>query len=229
VGRIALVTGASRGIGLAVAEQLRDAGAHVVRLARSLADGAADGRTDIRCDITDAGQVERAVGTIMRAPGLPDVVVNNAGAFVLKPFAETTADDFARTLAVNLTGAFLVTRAFVPRFVRRGTGHLVTIGSVADHVALPGSAAYGASKFGVRGMHEVLAVELRGTGVRLTLVSPGPVDTEAWDPIDPDTKRGLTKRADMLRATDVAESVLFALTRPPRVAVTEIRLMPASQ
>jgi len=110
--------------------------------------------------------------------------------------------------------------------VKRGSGHLVTIGSIADHLGFTGSAAYGATKFGVRGMHESIVAELAGTGVRTTLVSPGPVDTDIWDPIDPDSKDGFTKRKDMLRPEDVAEAVLFAVTRPPRTAITEIRLLP---
>lgn len=93
-------------------------------------------------------------------------------------------------------------------------------------MAFPGSSAYGASKYGVRGMHESIVAELGKTGVRTTLVSPGPVDTDIWDPIDPDSKAGFTKRKDMLRAEDVAEAVLFAVTRPPRTAITEIRLLP---
>jgi NADP-dependent 3-hydroxy acid dehydrogenase YdfG len=97
---------------------------------------------------------------------------------------------------------------------------------MADHVALPGNAAYAAAKFGVRGMHEVIAAELAGTGVRTTLVSPGPVDTEMWAPVDPDHQPGFTRRQDMLRAEDVAQAVLFAVTRPARAHVTEIRLMP---
>lgn len=228
-GKIALVTGASRGIGRAVADALGAAGAHVVRLARSLADASAERRTDLRCDVSDAGQVERAVTRVVRDPGVPDVVVNNAGIFFLRPLVDTSAEDFARSLAVNLTAPFLIARALVPHLVRRGGGHLVTIGSISDHVALPGSAAYAASKYGVRGMHEVLATELARTGVRTTLVSPGPVDTDMWDPVDPDAQPGFTKRADMMRAEDVAEAVLFAVTRPARVDVTEIRMMPATR
>jgi NADP-dependent 3-hydroxy acid dehydrogenase YdfG len=224
---IALVTGASRGIGLAVANALHGAGAHVIRLARTLTDGAHERRTDLRCDVTDPAQVDRAVATVLRTPGVPDVVVNNAGIFFIKPLEDTTAEEFARALAVNLTAPFLLARALIPHLVEKGSGHLVTIGSVSDHVAYAGSAVYTATKFGVRGMHQVIAAELARTGVRCTLVSPGPVDTDMWDPVDPDSRPGFTKRADMMRAEDVAEAVLFAVTRPPRVDVTELRMMPA--
>jgi len=225
-GVLALVTGASRGVGLAVAEALHAAGAHVVRLARSLPDGTSERRTDLRCDVTDPAQVSRAVARVAADAGLPHIVVNNAGVFVSKPLEETTPADFAQSLATNLTAPFLVARAVVPGMRQRGSGHLVTIGSVADHVALPGSAAYSAGKFGLRGVHAVIAAEVAGTGVRTTLISPGPVNTEMWDAVDPDERPGFTKRKDMLRAEDVAEAVLFAVTRPARVDVTELRLMP---
>ncbi|HYT03573.1 MAG TPA: SDR family oxidoreductase [Gemmatimonadales bacterium] len=225
-GQLAFVTGASRGIGLAVAERLGAAGAHVVRLARSLTDCSTERRTDLRCDVTDPAQVDRAVARVLAGPGVPDVVVNNAGIFFIKSAAETTPEDFARTLAVNLTGPFLVVRALLPHLVRRGVGHVVTVGSVSDHVAFTGSTAYAASKYGLRGMHEVLRAELARTGVRTTLVSPGPVDTPIWDPVDPDSRPGFTKRSAMMTPEDVADAVLFAVTRPGRVDVTEIRLMP---
>ncbi|HEY6108779.1 MAG TPA: SDR family oxidoreductase [Gemmatimonadales bacterium] len=220
------MTGASRGIGLAVADELRAAGAHTVRLARSLSDGAADRETTLRCDVTRPDEVGRAVRTIETDLGVPDIVVNNAGVFFVKRLDETTADMFAQSIATNLTGPFLIAHAFVPAMVRRGNGHLVTIGSSSDRIAYPGNAAYAASKYGVRGLHEVIAAELAGTGVRTTLVSPGAVDTEMWDPIDPDRTEGFRKRADMMRAEDVAEAVLFAVTREERVTVTEIRMAP---
>jgi NADP-dependent 3-hydroxy acid dehydrogenase YdfG len=226
LGKIAVVTGASRGIGLAVADELRAAGAHTVRLARSLSDDSGDRETTLRCDVTRPDDVERAMGRIETALGVPDIVVNNAGVFFVKRLDETTADMFAQSIATNLTGPFLIAHAFVPAMVRRGSGHLVTIGSSSDRIAYPGNSAYAASKYGVRGLHEVIAAELAGTGVRTTLVSPGAVNTEMWDPIDPDRNEGFRKRADMMRAEDVAEAVLFAVTREERVTVTEIRMAP---
>jgi NAD(P)-dependent dehydrogenase (short-subunit alcohol dehydrogenase family) len=226
VGTLALVTGASRGIGLAVADGLRAAGAHVVRLARSLQDASGDRLTDLQADVTRPQDVERAVRRVVDDLGLPNIVVNNAGIFFIKPLEETTPADFMATLATNLTGPFLLARALVPRMVERGSGHLVTIGSISDYIGFPGSTAYAASKFGLRGMHEVIRAETAKSGVRTTLISPGPVDTDIWDAVKPDEKPGFTKRKDMMRAEDVAEAVLFAVTRPARVAITEIRLLP---
>lgn len=224
--KVALVTGASRGIGLAVADALGEAGLRVVRLARSLTDAASARRIDVRCDVTQPDDVDRAVERVLAAAGVPDVLVNNAGVFIIKPLAETTVADFTATLATNLTAPFVLARAFVPRMVERGSGHVVTIGSISDYIGFPGSTAYAASKFGLRGMHEVIRAETARTGVRTTLVSPGPVDTGIWDAVDPDSKPGFTKRKDMMRVEDVAAAVVYAVTQPERIAVTEIRLLP---
>ena len=224
--KIALVTGASRGIGLAVADAFHALRMHVVRLARSLPEKSAERRTDIPCDVTRPADVDRALARVEQDLGVPDVIVNNAGIFLIKPLAETTVADFTTTLTTNLTSAFLIARALVPKMVARGSGHLVTIGSISDYIGFSGSTAYAASKFGLRGMHEVIRQETAKTGVRTTLVSPGPVDTDIWDAVDPDSKPGFTKRKDMMRAEDVAAAVVYAVMQPEHVAVTEIRLLP---
>ncbi len=227
-GTTAVVAGASRGIGLAIADELRAAGAHVVRVARSLVDAEAERRTDIGCDVGDPGGVARMAKRVLSAHGAPDVVVNAAGAFIVRPLAETKPEEFRAQLDANLLGPFLVVRAFLPAMIKRGKGLVVTIGSVADHVSFPGNAAYGSAKSGLRGLHGVLEKELRNTGVRATLVSPGPVDTTIWDAVDPDTTRGYLPRAKMLRPEDVAEAVLFVVTRRDAVHIPELHIEPRS-
>jgi NADP-dependent 3-hydroxy acid dehydrogenase YdfG len=226
--KVALVTGASRGIGLAVAEALHATGMHVVRLARSLRNRTSERMTDIAGDVTKPADVKSAVDQVVGALGVPDIVVNNAGIFLIKPLAETRLEDFTDTLTTNLTSAFLLAHAIVPKMVQRGSGHLVTIGSISDYIGFPGSTAYAASKFGLRGMHEVIRAETARSGVRTTLVSPGPVDTDIWDPVDPDSKPGFTKRKDMMRAEDIAAAVVYAVTQPEHVTITEIRLLPTA-
>ena len=227
-GRVAVVTGASRGIGAAVAVALRDAGARVVRLARTIPTGIHDGYDDLRCDLTDPAAVENAAQRVLADAGAPDVVVSNAGAFLLQPLETTTPEAFDVQIAANLRGPYHVARAFLPAMRRAGTGVYVTVGSVADHVAFPGNTAYAATKYGLRGLHETLVAEFRGSGVRLTLVSPGPTDTAVWDPVDPDTRPGFIPRAAMLRPADVAEAVLFTVTRPPHVRVDWLRINPSA-
>jgi NAD(P)-dependent dehydrogenase (short-subunit alcohol dehydrogenase family) len=225
-GRVALVTGASRGIGAAVADVLAGAGGTVVRVARSLTDGWHDGRLDLRADLTDAGQVSRVADRVRREPGVPDIVVHNAGSFLLKPLAETTPAEFDDQIGINLRAGFLVARELLPQMASLGRGSFVSIGSVADHIGLPENAAYAAGKYGLRGLHETLVEEYRGTGVRLALVSPGATDTSIWDPVDPDHRPGFPARSTMLRPADVAEAVLFVVTRPPSVQVDWLRLRP---
>lgn len=224
-GRIAVVTGASRGIGAATAGQFAQAGARVVRLSRTLTPRHTAEALDVRCDVTDATQVAAAAERVRTAWGVPDILVNNAGSFHLAPFDETSTADFDAQLAANLRGPWLVSKAFVP-MMRVGGGLVVTVGSVADHQGFPGNAAYAAAKYGVRGLHETLLAEHRGTGLRFTLVSPGPTDTAAWDAVDPDSREGFTPRARMLRPDDVAAAILFAASRPPHVQLDLLRLGP---
>jgi NADP-dependent 3-hydroxy acid dehydrogenase YdfG len=110
-------------------------------------------------------------------------------------------------------------RALLPAFLERGSGHIVNVGSVAGRRALPGNAAYGASMAGLRGLHEVLVEELRGTGVAATLLEPSATDTMLWDPLEPDARPDLPDRARMLQAEDVAAAVRFLLSRPAHVRI----------
>lgn len=226
-GQVAVVTGASRGVGEAIAGALAEKGATVVRLARTLADGEDGPYFNLTTDLTDPVLLKRAMDEILAEFGPPHIVVNNAGGFLLRLFEETTEEDLLEQLDINLVAPFNVARALLPPMRQAGRGHLVTIGSVADHSAFPENAAYAASKFGLRGLHETLVAEYRGTGIKLTLVSPGPTDTSLWDPFDPDRRAGFTPRAKMLKPADVAGAVVWAVTQPAHVGVELIRLGPA--
>ena len=228
-GRIALVTGASRGIGLAIARALSAGGAQVVRVSRRLPQASTSEWVDLPCDLSDPAAVEGLPARVHQAAGVPDLVVNNAGSFLLAPVEETSAAAFAGQLAANLTLPFLVSRAFLPGMRARGSGRLILIGSIADHVALPGNSAYAAAKFGARGLHEVLREELRGSGVLCSLVSPGPTDTEVWDPVNPDAREGFIPRARMLRPGDVADAVRWIAGLPGHVDVDWLRMGPAGR
>jgi NAD(P)-dependent dehydrogenase (short-subunit alcohol dehydrogenase family) len=226
-GRVAVVTGASRGIGAAIAVRLAAEKAVVVRLARTLRAARQERGLDLPCDLTLEEDVHHAAERVLGEFGAPDLVVSNAGAFLMAPLDRTAPREFDHQVAVNLRAPFLVARAFLPPMREAGRGLHVAVGSVADHVAFPDNAAYAASKFGLRGLHEVLRQEYRGTGVRFTLISPGPTDTSAWDPVNLDQRGDLPPRRAMLRPEDVAEAVLFVATRPPHLAVDWLRLGPA--
>lgn len=228
-GRTALVTGASRGIGARVAEGLADAGARVWILGRSRdaleALASRIGGFAVVADLADDAALWEALDALQEElGGAPDLVVNAAGVFGLAPVAEETVRSLDDHLAVNLRGAFLVTRALLPAMLARGSGIIVNVGSVAGRRAFPSNAAYSASKFGLRGFHEVLLEELRGTGVRATLVEPAATDTPLWDPLDPDADPGLPNRSSMLTPFDVAEAVLFAATRPASVRIPLLQI-----
>jgi len=228
-GRTVLVAGASRGIGLAVARAFAAAGAWVGMTARSkdilVAEAEAIGGHAIPADVGSAVDVHRLATYLLELlGGPPEILVNSTGAFTLAPFAETDPDTFDRQIDANLRAPFLLTRAFLPGMLARGDGHIVNVGSVASRIAMPGNAGYSATKFGLRGMHEVLAEEVRGSGVRATLVEPGATDTALWDELDPDTRDDLPSRGSMLRPEAVARVILFAAAQPPGVEIQAISL-----
>ena len=230
-GRTVVVTGASRGIGLAIARSALQSGAKVFCLARAsrrLDDAVASlgySAVAIPCDLSIGSDVDRAVGAIENAcGGAPDALVQAAGVFPLATIDGTTAGEFENAMAVNLLGPYRLAQPLVSGMRKRGSGHVITIGSIADRVAFPENAAYAASKFGARALHEVMREECRGSGVRISLVSPAQVDTAIWDAIDPDNRPGFTPRAQMLRPESVADAVLFVLTRDPQTNIDELRL-----
>jgi NADP-dependent 3-hydroxy acid dehydrogenase YdfG len=233
-GRFALITGASRGIGAECARLLHAAGARLLLVGRdpkafealTRTIGARDGDVAIEIlDLADAAAVARVSPEITRHTGrVPDIIINNAGYFTIAPAEETSLQDFERAMQVNVTSAFAMVRAMLPAMKAARNGHIVTIGSIADRNAFPGNVAYAASKYAVRAMHEVLREELRGSGVRTTLISPGPTNTDLWNSVNPDAREGFTRRADMLLPSAVADAVLYALTCPPTVNVDELRI-----
>ena len=229
-GRSALVTGASRGIGRECARLLLESGAEVVMLSRDLEAMQELVALKRRCaafkaDLSNPDAIQPVLTQVRERLGrAPDIIVNNAGSFTIAPLEETDVDDMKSALRVNLASPFLILKEFLGDLKKENRGHIVTIGSVADHVAYPDNSLYAATKYGSRGMHEAMREETRGTGVRATLISPGPTDTNIWDAVDPDSKPGFTPRAKMLRPADVADAVLWAVTRPLNVNVDELRL-----
>lgn len=237
-GRQALVTGSSRGIGRAVALALAAAGAHVHAISRNAeglqalldAHQAAGGNgvgtiTAHPCEVGDPDVLKEELDLVLgQSHGVIDILVSNAGVFSMATLTATAPDDLAATLDANVVLPFRVLHTLLGPMLKAGRGHVVTIGSVADRRIFPGNGAYAASKFGARAMHEVLREETAGTGIRTTLVSPSATDTPIWDPIDPDNTPGLPPRSAMLRPEDVADAVLWAVTRPAHVNIEEVRL-----
>jgi NADP-dependent 3-hydroxy acid dehydrogenase YdfG len=227
----AVVTGASRGIGARIATALGEEGVRVVLIARTekrLAEQAANipGSIAVIADVTDPESVERATSRISsELNGAPDILVNNAGIFSIASVEETTVEQFSQLLNTNLVAPFLFVRAFLADMKKHGRGHIITIGSVADRTIFGGNAAYSAAKFGLRAVHEVLRTELRGTGVRASLISPASTDTDIWNDVtlsDPGEKP--PAKRPMLQPDDVARAVIYALTQPDSVNVDELRL-----
>jgi NADP-dependent 3-hydroxy acid dehydrogenase YdfG len=226
-GRTAIVTGGSRGIGLEIARLLVADGARVVliarertRLERVAAEIGAEWQV---ADVTVASMVHQlAEALVARQGGAPDIVVNSAGAFELAPIVQTSVESFDRHVAVNLRAVFLLARAFLPAMLARGSGQIVTIGSIAGRQAFAANGAYAASKFGVRGLHGVMQAELKGTGVRAMLIEPAATDTELWAAVDRIQHPELPGPEDMLKAATVAQAVLYALLQPADVVVPNL-------
>lgn len=230
-GQTALVTGASRGIGAEIAQWLAVSGARVALLARTrqqleeVAERIGNGAFPVEADLSSEASAASAAKHVRdEFGGGPDIIVNNAGLFQIVELHAMQVDDFAGMLRTNLLGPFVIIRAFLPEMRARRSGHIVTIGSVADRTIYAGNGAYSTTKFGARAMHEVLREETRGTGVRATLVSPAGVDTDMWNDIQLPGAAGPPDRKAMMDRGAVANAVLFALTQPADVNIDELRL-----
>lgn len=225
-GRTAVVTGASRGIGAATARALAKAGARVALMARTKPEldalAAEIGGIAVQCDLRERASLDAGVKQALRGLGAaPDILVNNAGVFRTAPVGGLSAETVEDSVAVNLLAPLLVAGAFLPKMRERGSGHVVTIGSIADRKIFEGNSVYSATKFGARAMHEVMREELKGSGIRATLVSPGSTDTSLWE----DAGEGdFPPRSAMLSADSVADAILYAVTRPPETNIDELRL-----
>jgi len=227
-GRPAVVAGGTRGIGLSIARALRAAGADLLIAGRS-PERALAAAQDLDANVcvadlaTETGVADlHARAAVLWGNAGPDVLVNALGAFDLAPLHETSAESFDRQIAMNLRAPFLLIRAFLAGMRERGRGHIVTLGSIAGRRAFANNGAYSASKFGVRGLHAVLAEELRGSGVRATLIEPAATDTPLWDDIDRASNPGLPTREQMMAPDAVAAAVIFAVTQNRSVAVPNL-------
>jgi NADP-dependent 3-hydroxy acid dehydrogenase YdfG len=235
-GPVAVITGASSGIGEATARALSASGYRLALLARradriqALAMELGHGAIAIQADVTDRDSVVKAAGRVKSELGGTDVLVNNAGIMLLAPFTDEGHDDHRRMIEANLLGAITVTEVFLDQ-LRDGGGDLVNLSSVAGRTARPGNAVYAATKWGLNGWSEALRQELQ-PGVRVIVIEPGAVATELTDHItNAEVKQGAEKMYQELAITadDIAQVIAFAVTRPRRMTLNEILVRPTAQ
>jgi NADP-dependent 3-hydroxy acid dehydrogenase YdfG len=239
-GRVAVVTGASSGIGEATARALAADGYRVALLARRVdritawAEELGNGSIAIAADVTDRASIVAAAQRVQDELGGADVLVNNAGVMLLGPFDAEQRDDYRQMIEVNLLGVITTTEVFLDQ-LKIGAGErgadIVNISSVAGRTARAGNGVYAATKWGVNGWYEALRQELV-PDVRVTLIEPGVVATELPQHITHgETREGVQAMYDRAEVTadDVAEIIAFTLSRPRRLAINEILLRPAGQ
>jgi NADP-dependent 3-hydroxy acid dehydrogenase YdfG len=224
-GKVALVTGASGGIGASVARNLHDAGASVGLVSRRGDALGLERALGIACDVRDRAAVARAAEEIVARFGRLDIAVANAGVGAYGPFLELDPEKLEAIIDVNLKGTLYTAAATLPHLIASGEGDFLTLASVAGVRAFPGEAVYNASKFGEVGFTRALDHELREHGVRATSICPGGVHTNFA--IGSGREEGDPELENMLSPDEVAEVVLFALTRPRgmRILTTTFRPM----
>jgi NADP-dependent 3-hydroxy acid dehydrogenase YdfG len=234
--RVAVVTGASSGIGAATARALAADGYRVALLARrvdritALAEELGNGSIAIEADVTDRGALLAAAQRVQEELGAADVLVNNAGIMLLGPFGSEQREDYRRMVEVNLLGAITATEVFLDQ-LKDGGGDIVNLSSVAGRKARAGNGVYAATKWGLNGWSEALRLELL-PDVRVTLIEPGAVATELPTHIThAATREGTEELYSGIEVTaeDVAEVIAFVVSRPKRLAIHEVLLRPAAQ
>ena len=235
-GRVAVITGASSGIGEATARALAADGYRVALLARradriqALADDLGDGAIAIEADVTDRDSLVAAAKRVHDELGGVDVLVNNAGVMLLAPFTSEQRAEQRQMVEVNLLGAMTATEVFLDQ-LRDGGGDLINLSSVAGRAAHAGGAVYHATKWGLNGWSEALRQELQ-PDVRVIIIEPGAVATELTDHITHgQTKQGVEQfyAATAITADDVAQIIAFAVSRPRSVSLNEILVRPTAQ
>jgi NADP-dependent 3-hydroxy acid dehydrogenase YdfG len=240
-GRVAVVTGASSGIGAATARALGTDGYRVALLARrldritALAEELGDEAITVQADVTDRDSIVAAAERVNSELGPAEVLVNNAGVMLLGPFAADRCEDYRQMIEVNLLGAITATEVFLDQLKATGSSpsgaDIVNISSVAGRTARAGNGVYAATKWGMNGWSESLRQELL-PDVRVTLIEPGVVATELPTQIThAETREGVRRLYDQAEVTaeDIAEVIAFTLSRPRRLAINEILLRPAGQ
>ena len=235
--KVAVVTGASSGIGAATARALAADGYRVALLARrldritALADELSNGSIAFEADVTDRDSIVAASDRIRQELGTAGALINNAGVMLLGPFDSGQRADYRQMIEVNLLGAITATEVFLDQLKDGGGGDIINISSVAGRTARSGNGVYAATKWGINGWSESLRQELL-PDVRVTLVEPGVVATELPNHIThAGTRQGVQQLYDKAEVTaeDVAEIIAFILSRPRRLAINEILLRPAGQ
>lgn len=226
-GKVAVVTGASRGIGAAVAKALAAEGVKLGLASRSGDALGLDEAVGIRCDVSKADQVDAAVAATVERFGRLDILVANAGVGAYGPFGELAPEHLEEMIDVNLKGTIYAVRAALPHLLESGEADIVTLASEAGRRGFPGEAVYCASKFGQVGFTRALDGELRERGVRCTNVCPGGVATDFA--LDDGRGRSPDVLPGMMTAEDVADVVLFVLTRGRNHRILETALRPMSE
>ena len=231
--QIAVITGAGRGIGAAIARRLAGLGAAVVLggRTRQTLQATADAISGIgghaevaECDVTDLRSVEALVAQVFARFGRTDILVNNAGVGSFgTPLHQMPPQAWDNVLNTNLRGVYYCIRSFADMMIRAGQGHIINISSLAGKNALPNGAAYAASKWGLNGLTYSVAEELRGHGIRVSVVCPGSVDTDFGAP------RAGRNSSKMLRPEDVAHVVAMLVTQAPQSFASEVLLRPTQK